>query len=133
MLQTQVDQTAIQNVVETYIERMSRSDIEGLVSLFTQDAVLMAPEAPTMDGADQMKAFFGYGFTTVKLTPKIHIDEIVVAGDHAFVRCHSDVQITVLETDVSHRENNRELFVFQKSGGEWKIARYMFNRMPNAQ
>ncbi len=36
--------------------------------------------------------------------------------------------MTVLANDTSAPEENRELFVFQKKDGVWKISRYMFNK-----
>ncbi|AYD01888.1 DUF4440 domain-containing protein [Neorhizobium sp. NCHU2750] len=130
MSQLEADQTAIKDVVDIYSERISRSDAEALVSLFTQDGVVMAPDAPTMTGAGQLKAFFDHAFTMIRMDAKIHIDEITISGEYAFVRCHSEVHMTLLETNASHFEENRELFVFQKVGGTWGIARYMFNKLP---
>lgn len=132
MSQTGPDTIVIQNLVDKYIEEIARSNTDALLSLFTADAVVIAPDAPTMEGAEQLKDFFNYGFTTIKLDPKIHIDEIVSTGDYAFARCHSEVRVTLLETNASHLEANRELFVFRKDGGEWRIARYMFNKAPNS-
>jgi uncharacterized protein (TIGR02246 family) len=132
MSQTGPDKTAIQDLVDKYIEEIAQSNTDALLSLFTDDAVVMAPDAPTMEGAEQLKAFFNYGFTTIRLDPKIYIDEIVSSGDYAFARCHSEVQVTILETNASHLEANRELFVFRNDGGEWKIARYMFNKAPSS-
>jgi uncharacterized protein (TIGR02246 family) len=132
MSQLEADQTTLKTIVDDYADKISRSDAEALASLFTRDGVVMAPDVPTMDGVDQLKAFFTQAFTTIKLDAVIHIDEVNVDGDHAFVRCHSDVQMTLLATSASHLEHNRELFVFRKDSGEWKIARYMFNKMPSA-
>ncbi|MGO6984186.1 YybH family protein [Rhizobium leguminosarum] len=132
MSQLQADKTAIENVVDVYSTTISRSDAEALVSLFTHDGVVMAPDAPTMAGAGQLKAFFDHGFTMIRMNAKIHVDEIAVSGEYAFARCHSEVHMTLLETNVSHFEENRELFVFRKDSGTWKIARYMFNKLPAA-
>jgi uncharacterized protein (TIGR02246 family) len=132
MSQNNVDTTAIRGLVAKYVEVIARSTADELVPLFTQDGVIMAPDAPTMEGAEQLTAFFNHAFTAVKIDPKIHIDEVVVSGDYAFARCHSDVDVTLLETNASHPEANRELFVFRKEGGEWLIARYMFNKPQSA-
>ena len=36
--------------------------------------------------------------------------------------------VKILANGVEAPEANRELFVFEKVDGEWKIARYMFNK-----
>lgn len=132
MSQLESDKTAIKDVVDIYSKTISRSDAEALVSLFTQDGVVMAPDAPTMTGAGQLKAFFDHAFMMIRMDAKIYVDEVAVSGEYAFARCHSEVHMTVLETNASHPEENRELFVFRKDGGTWKIARYMFNKLPTA-
>ncbi len=132
MSQLESDKTAIEDVVDIYSKTISRSDAEALVSLFTQDGVVMAPDAPTMTGAGQLKAFFDHAFMMIRMDAKIYVDEVAVSGEYAFARCHSEVHMTVLETNASHPEENRELFVFRKDGGTWKIARYMFNKLPTA-
>jgi uncharacterized protein (TIGR02246 family) len=132
MPQNDVDTTAIRGLVAKYIEVIARSTANELVPLFTEDGIIMAPDAPTMGGTEQLTAFFNHAFTTTKIDPQIYIDEVIVSGDHAFARCHSEVVVTLLETKAFHSETNRELFVFRKDGGAWKIARYMFNKPQSA-
>jgi hypothetical protein len=36
--------------------------------------------------------------------------------------------VTVLAAGVTAPEANRELFVFVRESGDWKIGRYMFNK-----
>ena len=128
-----MDTNEIENVVAKYIEGINRSSADALVPLFTQDGVVMAPDAPTMEGAEQLRVFFDHGFRTIKLDAKIFIDEVVVSGNHAFARTHSQVKVKVIQANVTQPEENRELFVFRKDDGAWKIARYMFNKLPGAK
>ncbi|RWX81164.1 DUF4440 domain-containing protein [Neorhizobium lilium] len=133
MSQILTDKNQIEQLIEKYIYALNHSKTDMVVPLFTQDGVLMGVDAPTMEGAEQLKAFFDHGFSIIRIEPKIYIDEIVITEDYAFARSHSQVQVTVLQTNVSHSEPNRELFIFKKDGGEWKIARYMFNKAPSSQ
>ncbi|AYG69191.1 MULTISPECIES: SgcJ/EcaC family oxidoreductase [unclassified Rhizobium] len=133
MSQNHTDKTQIEQVIEKYIDALNQSKTEMVLPLFTLDAVLMGVDAPTVEGAEQLRAFFDHGFGMIKLEPKIDIDEIVVSEDYAFARSHSQVRFTVLQTNESHSEENRELFVFRKDGGDWKIARYMFNKVPTSR
>lgn len=133
MSQIQTDKNQIEQLIEQYIDALNQSKTDLVVPLFTQDGVLMGVDAPTMEGAEQLKAFFDHGFGMIRLEPKIYIDEIVVTEHYAFARSHSQVRVTVLQTNDTHSEQNRELFVFRKDDGEWKIARYMFNKVPSSQ
>lgn len=56
-------------------------------------------------------------------------DEVTVVGDFAYARTRSEGTQTILATDETTSEANRELFTFAKEDGRWKIARYLFNKM----
>lgn len=129
--QSQTVRDSIKQVVEQYIEAMRRSQADVLASLFTDDGILMAVDAPTIRDAEQIKAFFAHGFGAVNIDAKIVFDEITVSGDYAFVLTHSDVQVTEKQTNTVSNEKNRELFVLKNGDGAWKIARYIFNKAPS--
>jgi uncharacterized protein (TIGR02246 family) len=133
MSQIQEDMGRIEKIILQYIAGINQSNPDAMLPLFAKDAVLMAADAPTMEGECQLKAFFGQAFGAIKLEAELEFDEIVVTESYAFARSHSRVQVTVLQTNESHPEETRELFVLNKDAGEWKIARYMFNRVANSQ
>ena len=65
--------------------------------------------------------FFGFNI-------EFFIDEIVVEEGFAYATTGSKGTAIIQATGEKIPEENRELFVFEKVGGEWKIARYMFNK-----
>ena len=89
----------------------------------------MPTEAPTAAGKEQVRAAYEHVFGVIKLDIAFSIDEIVQSGDFAFARTVSRGEVTVLAEGVTLPEENRELFVLKKTGDDWKIARYMFNKM----
>jgi uncharacterized protein (TIGR02246 family) len=128
--QSRTERDRIKQVIENYIEAMRRSQADALASLFTDDGILMAVDAPTIRGAENINAFFAHGFGAVNIDAKIAFDEITVSGDYAFVLTHSEVQVTIKQANAVSNEKNRELFVLKNGDGAWKIARYMFNKVP---
>jgi uncharacterized protein (TIGR02246 family) len=128
-----MDQTQIEQLIEKYIQGINQSSTDALIPLFTRDGVMMAADAPTMEGTEQLAAFFNHGFSTIKLQAEIYIDEIVVSGNYAYVRTHSQVEVTAIRENVTRPEKNREVFICRKDNGSWKIARYMFNKKPGAK
>ena len=79
-------------------------------------------------GGYRERAAYEHVFTTIKLNITFTVEEIVVVGSIAFARTGSKGTVTVLAAGTTVPEENRELFVFQKEDGVWKIARYMFNK-----
>ena len=53
----------------------------------------------------------------------------MVNGDYAFALMTSKGTTLIHANKQTVAEENREIFVLQKANGQWKIARYMFNKM----
>ncbi len=122
------DQTQIAALLDRYETALNASDVDAVVELYAPDGVFMPSSAPTAEGADQVRASYEFVFSTIQLAIGFSIDEIEVRGDLAFARTGSKGTVRILADGTSAPEENRELFVFEKQRGEWKIARYMFNK-----
>jgi uncharacterized protein (TIGR02246 family) len=122
------DKAAIEKVIMAYRDALKEANASKVVALYTKDAVLMPPGAPTAVGQEQVKATYEYVFKAIKLDINFTIDDIAVNGNQAVVRSTSKGTALVNANGQSAPEENRELFVFQKVGGQWKIARYMYNK-----
>lgn len=46
----------------------------------------------------------------------------------SFAVTSSKGSVKMIATGFEEHEANKELFVFEKENGEWKIAKYMFNK-----
>ena len=120
---------AIEATLKNYEAVLNASDVDGILALYAEDGVFMPTEAPTAAGKEQVRAAYEHVFGIIKLDIAFSIDEIVQSGDFAFARTVSRGEVTVLAEGVTLPEENRELFVLKKTGDDWKIARYMFNKM----
>ncbi len=125
---TSQDQSRIAALLDRYETALNASDVDAVVELYAPDGVFMPSSAPTAEGADQVRASYEFVFSTIQLAIQFSIDEIEVHGDLAFARTSSKGTVKILADGTSAPEENRELFVFEKQRGEWKIARYMFNK-----
>jgi len=123
------EKNAIEATLKNYEAVLNASDVDGVLALYAEDGVFMPTEAPTAAGKEQVRAAYEHVFGTIKLDIAFSIDEIVQSGDFAFARTVSRGEVTVLAEGVTLPEENRELFVLKKTGDDWKIARYMFNKM----
>ena len=122
------DKEAIQALLETYKKSLNTSDAMLSASLYTSDGVFMPTEAPSALGSENILKSYEFIFTQIQLNIEFYIDEIVVEGDFAFAVTSSKGTTLIHATGDRIPEANRELFVFEKVNGEWKIARYMFNK-----
>ncbi len=123
------DRQAIEATLLQYEKTLNESDVKGILELYARDGVFMPSGAPSAIGTEKIKSAYEYVFATIKLDIKFSIDEVVQSGDFAFARTVSRGTVSVLADDVTAPEENRELFVLQRLDGEWKITRYIFNKM----
>jgi uncharacterized protein (TIGR02246 family) len=119
---------AIEKVLKSYEQALNASDVEGVARLYTDDAVLLAPGAPSAVGVDAVRAAYTGIFQAIDIDLTFEIAEVdVVSSEWAFLRSASKGGVTLLANGAQIPSSNQELFVLHKSHGRWKIARYSFS------
>jgi uncharacterized protein (TIGR02246 family) len=123
------EKTAIENLLFAYRDALNASDVSKVMPLYTSDGVFMPSSAPSAVGREQVKGAYEFVFKNIQLNIAFFIDEIEVIGDYAFARTISKGSTLIHANGQTVAEENRELFILQKVDGQWKISRYMFNKM----
>ena len=119
---------AIAAVIGRYQEAANKSDTDAIVALYTPDAVFMPQNSPPSVGVDAVRAAYAAMAQAIALDIRFTIAEVrQVAPDWAFLRSTSAGTIELLANGQTLPEANQELFILQKLGSEWKIARYAFS------
>lgn len=118
----------IEVLLSEYKKALNTSDAKLAQSLYTKDGVFMPTEAPSGIGSENIINSYEYVFSQIQLNIEFFIEEIEVEGNMAFAVTSSKGTTLIHATGDTIPEANRELFVFEKVDGEWKIARYMFNK-----
>lgn len=122
------DKQNIEMLLGEYQKALNTSDAKLAQSLYTTDGIFMPTEAPSGIGAEGILRSYEYVFSQIQLTIEFFIEEIEVEGNMAFAVTSSKGTTLIRATGDTVPEANRELFVFEKIDGTWKIARYMFNK-----
>jgi uncharacterized protein (TIGR02246 family) len=119
---------AIAAVLTSYEQALNASDVEGVVQLYTDDAVVLAPNAPSAAGIDAVRATYTAIFQAVDIDLTFKIAEVkVVSPNWAFLRSTSNGSITILASGARAPSSNQELFVLHQIRGRWMLARYSFS------
>lgn len=122
------EKAAIEKLIFAYQNALNASDANKVTALYTKNGVLMANAAPTAEGVEQVKATYQYVFDNFKYALQFNILEIEVSGNTAYARSTSKGSFVIKASGQTVADENRELFVFEKENGQWKIARYMYNK-----
>ncbi len=122
------EKAKIETLLSEYKKSLNTSDAALAKSLYAKDGIFMPTEAPSAIGAESIHKSYEFIFSQIQLNIEFYIDEIQVENDLAFAVTSSKGTTHIHATGDTIPEANRELFVFEKVNGEWKIARYMFNK-----
>lgn len=125
---TKSEKENIEILLGEYKNSLNSSDAKLAQSLYAKDGIFMPSGAPSAIGSENIFKSYEFIFSQIQLNIEFFIDEIVVAGDFAFATTSSKGTTLIHATGETIPEANRELFVFEKVDGSWKIARYMFNK-----
>lgn len=118
----------IESVLGEYKKSLNSSDAILAQSLYAKDGIFMPSGAPSAIGSEEILKSYQFIFSQIQLNIEFFIDEILVEGDFAFATTSSKGTTLIHANGETIPEENRELFVFEKVGNDWKIARYMFNK-----
>ena len=122
------DEKAVAAVLAKYQDALNQSNTDAVMKLYASDGVFMPQNSPSSVGSQAVRKAYDAVFDAIQLTVKFEIAEVCqLAPDWAFARTNSAGKVKVHATGESAAEGNQELFVFQKIGGDWKIARYCFS------
>lgn len=124
------DKQTITEVLKSYEKCVNQSDAVGLGALYEEDAILYPDRMATYEGAANIAAFYQYAFgmLTLNLSFSISEKDIYVEGNTGFATTNSTGTRYLKESEQTVPEINRELWVFKKVSGAWKISRYCFNK-----
>src|SRR5437870_10080977 len=106
---------------------LNTSDAAAAAAVYAPDAQFFPSNQPTATGPEIRTAYEAV-FNSMRLTIAFDVHDVVVDGDVAYATTGSNGTVTALATDDTVAEASRELFVFTRADGAWRIARYMFNK-----
>lgn len=122
------DEVEIRALLATYERSLNDSDAALAAACYTADGVFMPTTLPTLSGAAMSDGYAGI-FRNVRLSVTFTVDELVVASESvAYALTRSNGVQTVNATGEKSKESNREVFIFARERGPWKISRYLFNK-----
>jgi uncharacterized protein (TIGR02246 family) len=117
----------IRELLTTYETWLNAGDAAKSAACYTSDGMFIPQGLPTVKGGAIPDAYAQlFGALRFKVT--FTIEEVVVTSEEiAYALTQSHGTQTVVATGTDSVESNRELFIFRRANGTWKIARYMFN------
>jgi uncharacterized protein (TIGR02246 family) len=121
------DETAVASALNDYQSALNGSDTAAVLKLYAPDGVFMPQHSLASVGTAALRQAYDAVFAAITLAVRFDIAEIrQIAPDWVLARTNSAGRTRNNATGVEGPETNQELFLFQKTGAGWKIARYCF-------
>lgn len=104
---------------------LNAGDAEALAGLFTDDAVVLPPDMPRLEGRDAIRDLW-QGFIDVGVQGELTVDEVEVLGDTA-IKVGSYTVTIPGEDGAETTETGKFLEVLKQEEGAWRIHRDIWN------
>ncbi|HSR53892.1 MAG TPA: nuclear transport factor 2 family protein [Acidobacteriota bacterium] len=118
----------VEETLAAIIAADKRSDVEAIVGLYTEDAVLIPPEGPSVYGRDAIRQRYSEGFEQFSMDVAFKSEETVVAGEWAYNRGQT-VGTLIWHDDREPTPLNDAYLMIRKRGPDgWLIHRLIWNR-----
>ena len=122
------EKESIHKLLTAYEAALNTSDTDAVMKLYAAEGVFMPQHSPSSVGFDAVRKAYTMVFQAIQLSITFDIVEIqILAPEWAFARTNSVGTVKIHENGASVPEANQELFLFNKTAGVWKIARYCFS------
>ncbi len=123
------DVAAIRTLHAQWIAAEASGDLESFMALWSDDGVIMPPNAPTLIGKEAIREFARDFYNQFTVTVETAIDEIVVAGDWAHVRWTTIAgTATPKDGGIPMTHSGKALWILKRQAdGDWKLACDIWN------
>jgi len=131
---TESETVAIKKILlKDYIEAENAGDVNAKLSLFTDDAVLMPPNEPTVSGKDAIRSWQQATYDQVALQVTDTLEELKLFGDWGFARGSYSADINLKAGGKLPQEDGKFLVIIKRQpDGFWKIACDMWSSNTSA-
>jgi uncharacterized protein (TIGR02246 family) len=117
------DEQAIRELNSTWMDKANAVDLDYLLTLITDDVVLMGPgEEPI--GREGFIGKFSGAHEELQIHCSSEMEEVVVVGEVAYSRCRDVVTVTPRDGGETTKHAGYRMTVYRKQAdGRWLLAR----------
>ncbi|NBC03051.1 MAG: SgcJ/EcaC family oxidoreductase [Bacteroidetes bacterium] len=125
---TEKDKEMITAVSNDRAEAFNNSDAAGIAEHFTEDAILMAPGVPAMEGREAVRNYYQSIFDQYETELDSYYEEIKIDGDLAYGRGVAKVTLIPKNGTESSSSTSKYLNILQRQpDGTWKTTHDIWN------
>lgn len=128
-IDTSADTAAIRANVEKFVAAWNKGDSAAYSPMITDDAILMPPDGPLVNGRDAILATMAKDYDTTKAQQTATVDEVIVTGAYAYARGTWNLNPTAAAGADTKAINGKWSMLYQRSAdGSWLASRWMWSQ-----
>ena len=125
---SEADRQQLAELREQEMGAFSAGDIEALLAIFTDDALLMPPNVPKVEGAEALRAWLEGLYEQVSIEGRYTHHALTLAGDWAFEEVAFELTSTPVGGGEPMVEAGKGFHVYRRQpDGTWRIAIDVWN------
>lgn len=127
-MNTQNERATVEKMLTAYADALNYANTALIPSFYAEDGLIMPDgfrELTIHNLVERSKSFFD----KVRFQIDYALPETVIDGEYAFVKTIAKTTTVNLESNQEIKQTSRDFFVFRKEKEDWKIYRYIFNKM----
>jgi len=121
------DEDDVRRQAEGIIAADNRADLDGVMRYYAENAILIPPGAPDIQGHVAIRAHYQKIFESSVPRLTITIDEISVSGTQAVCRGGTGGEVLIKGDSTVKIVNDKFLMVLEKTD-DWRITHLIWNR-----
>ncbi len=124
----EADIEAINALNDEYIAAENTGNVDGIMMLYTDDAVMMMPNQPALIGKESIRSYLQALLDKFAVKETLSSEEVVVSGEWAYVRATYTVTISPRSGGEPVQDKGKGIAIYKKQpDGSWKYARLILN------
>lgn len=124
----EADVAAIRSLNDQVVAASNAGDVAGWLAFFTDDAVMMAPNAPAVVGKEAIRTWAQGVFDQFTFEETVTAEEIQVAGDWGFTRVTYTAKVTPKAGGEPQEETGKGIYIVHRQpDGSWKYTHCIWN------
>ncbi|HKS22271.1 MAG TPA: DUF4440 domain-containing protein [Thermoanaerobaculia bacterium] len=118
---------AIRKMDEEFSAAARAGNVDGMMAIYADDAVLMPPNFPAFRGRDAVRQFWSGFLAAGQIDATVAADRVIQSGDLAVEIGHYNLKITPKGGGAPIEDNGKFTLTWQRRGGQWKGIYDIFN------
>jgi uncharacterized protein (TIGR02246 family) len=122
------DVASITAVSKARADAFNQGNAAGISAHFVEDALLMAPDKPTLKGKAAVQAYYQHIFNEYDTELNSYYEEVKVAGDFAYGRGFAEILLTPKRGGLALKSTAKYINILKRQpDGTWKTTHDIWN------